>query len=172
MAKSGAGEKVHSLGLHVTQCWTEAVKYGFLIEGICGLVLSDTQIYVSDPEGAGIAMRMPHLYYHSTISNTQVRCDGSHAMGIDYSPTDDHARNHLMVNQCEVFESSTAVHLGPGARRVWITGNHLQSYGDGIRVDEGATEFFVKDNFIRAVTPINDASGDAAQKVIADNLTP
>ncbi len=161
---------VHSLGHHVTQCWTEAVEYGFLIEGTCGLVLSDTQIYVSNPLGAGIAMRMPHLYYHSTVSNTQIRCDGSQALGIDYSPTEDHPRNHLMVSQCEIVEASTGVHLGERAHRVWLTGNHIRARDAGISIDEGADALIVKDNIIRAAEPIADRSADGATKVVRDNL--
>ena len=116
---NGEGKSVHSLGIHVTQCWTEAVKYGFLIEGTCGFVLSDTQIYVSQADGIGIAMRMPEFYYHSAITNTQIRLDGNpdSAVGIEYSPTNDHSRNHLMVSGCQVVESLVGVRLGAGARR-------------------------------------------------------
>ncbi len=167
---NAAGNPVHSLGIHVTQCWTEAVKYGFLIEGTCGLVLSDTQIYVSDPQGAGIAMRMPHLYYHSTITNTQVRCDGSQANGVEYSPTDDHNRNHLNLSHCEIVEAGTGVKLGPLARRVWVTENHITSGGPGIEIDEGADIFQVRGNIIRAPEAVVDHTPETAQKLIRDNF--
>lgn len=169
-ADRGDGSPVHSLGHHVTQCWTEAVKYGFLIEGTCGLVLSDTQIYVSDPEGAGIRMTMPHLYYHSTVSNTQVRCDGSHAPGVEYSPSGEHSRNHLMLHHCEVVEASTGVRLGPLARKVWVTENHILARDIGIEVEEGAGLLIIKDNMISAAEPIVDLSGPDATKTIEGNM--
>ncbi len=171
-ATNGQGNSVHSLGIHVTQCWTEAVKYGFLIEGTCGLTLSDTQIYVSQADGIGIAMRMPHLYYHSTITNTQVRLDGNpdSAIGIEYAPTDDHSRNHLMVSSCQVVESLIGIRLGAQARRVILRGNHLLGYESAIEIAEGADQLIIKDNILAAPTPIADESGDAATKVIADNL--
>jgi len=168
-ARTGVGGNVHSLGHHVTQCWTEAVTYGFLIEGTCGLVLSDTQIYVSDPAGAGIAMRMPHLYYHSTVSNTQVRCDGSHALGVEYAPTEDHPRNHFMFSHCEIVEASTGVRVGPKARRVWITENHIRAHETGIEIQPGADKLIVKDNLIGAPEPIRDHSGEDATKTLAGN---
>ena len=171
-ATTGQGNSVHSLGHHVTQCWTESVKYGFLIEGTCGLVLSDTQIYVSDPEGAGIAMLMPHLYYHSTISNTQVRCDRSHALGVEYSPTDDHSRNHLMLSHCEIVEASTGVRLGSKARRVWVTENHIRARDVGIQIEEGADRLIIRDNIIGAATSLDDRSGDGATKTVEGNLQP
>lgn len=170
-AENGAGEKVHSLAHHVTQCWTEAVTYGFLIEGTCGFVLSDTQIYVSKPEGAGIAMRMPHLYYHSTISNTQVRCDHGHAVGIEYAPSDDHPRNHLMLSHCEVVEATTAVKLGPLARRVWVTENHLCAMETGIDIAEGADQLVIRHNMIEAARNIDDRSGLNAVKDMERNIS-
>jgi Pectate lyase superfamily protein len=170
LAKDGKGKAVHSLGHHVTQCWTEAVEYGFLIEGTCGLVLSDTQIYVSNPEGAGIAMRMPHLYYNSTISNTQVRCDGSQALGIDYSPTADHPRNHLMLSHCEIVEASTGVTLGENARRVWVTENHIRARDLGVAISEGADALIIRDNMIGAAKAIDDQSGPDAKKQVSGNM--
>lgn len=170
LPKTGTGTAVHSLGLHITQCWTEAVTYGVLIEGTCGLVLSDTQIYVSNPAGAGIAMRMPHLYYHSTIANTQVRCDGSQAMGVDYSPTDDHNRNHLNLSHCEIVEAGTGVRLGPKARRVWVTENHITAGRIGIDIAAGADAFIVRDNIIRAKEMLTDRSAADARKRIDGNL--
>ena len=170
MAKDGKGKPVHSLGHHVTQCWTEAVEYGFLIEGTCGLVLSDTQIYVSNPDGAGIAMRMPHLYYHSTISNTQVRCDGSQALVIDYSPNADHPRNHLMLSHCEIVEASTGVRLGENARRVWVTENHIRARDVGVSISEGADALIVRDNMIGAAKAIDDKSGPDATKDVTRNM--
>jgi hypothetical protein len=167
---TAAGNPAHSLGLHVTQCWTEAVKYGFLIEGTCGLVLSDTQIYVSDPAGAGIRMTMPSLFYHSTITNTQVRCDGSQATGVEYSPSDDHNRNHLNLSHCQIVEAGTGVKLGPLARRVWVTENHITSGGPGIEIDEGADIFQVTGNIIGATQQIVDHTPETARKVIRDNL--
>jgi hypothetical protein len=167
---TGAGGNVHSLGLHITQCWTEAVTYGFLIEGTCGLILSDTQIYVSDPTGAGIAMRMPHLYYHSTITNTQVRCDGSQAMGVEYSPSDDHNRNHLNLSHCQIVEAGTGVKLGPKARRVWVTENHITAAGPAIEIAEGADAFFIRDNIVRAAEVVVDHSSETAQKQISGNI--
>ncbi|MCP4643731.1 MAG: hypothetical protein GY851_25015 [bacterium] len=169
-AKDGAGNAVHSLGHHVTQCWTEAVTYGFLIEGTCGLVLSDTQIYVSDPAGAGIAMRMPHLYYHSTVSNTQVRCDGSHALGIEYAPTADHPRNHFMLSHCEIVEASVGVRLGALAKRVWITENHIRARDTGIDIAEGADHLIVRDNMIGAGQAVSDDSEADAVKTVEGNL--
>ena len=169
-AQTGTGADVHSLGHHVTQCWTEAVKYGFLIEGTCGLVLSDTQIYVSDPAGTGIAMRMPHLYYHSTVSNTQVRCDGSHALGIEFAPTAEHPRNHFMLSQCEIVEANTALRIGEGARRVWITGNHILAHETGVEIAEGANELIIRDNMIRAKNPISDATGPDTRKTVENNM--
>jgi len=171
-AQNGSGNDVHSLGIHVTQCWTEAVKYGFLIEGTCGLVLSDTQIYVSHADGIGIAMRMPHLYYHSTITNTQIRLDGDAEtkVGIEYAPTGDHSRNHLMVAQCEIVEGAAGIRLGERARRVIVKNNHIRTGQIGIDIAEGASQLIVKDNIISAPTPIADLSGDEATKVIADNL--
>jgi len=171
-AKTGAGGNVHSLGHHVTQCWTEAVTYGFLIEGTCGLVLSDTQIYVSDPAGAGIAMRMPHLYYHSTVANTQIRCDGSHALGVEYAPTNDHPRNHFMLSHCEIVEASTGVRIGPNARRVWITENHIRARDVGIDIQPGADKLIVKDNIIGATEPVRDQSGPEATKTVEGNMAP
>ena len=150
LGKTGAGEAVHSLGLHVSQCWTEAVKYGFLIEGTCGFILSDTQIYVSDPAGAGIAMTMPSLYYHAAITNTQVRCDGSQALGILYAPTGEHPRNHLMVSHCQVFEASNGVVLGSKARNVWVTENHLGARDAGVVIEAGADTLFIRDNVVLA----------------------
>jgi hypothetical protein len=171
-ATDGQGNNVHSLGLHIAQCWTESVKYGFLIEGTCGLVLSDTQIYISYDDGIGIAMRMPHLYYHSTISNTQVRLVGGpdNALGIEYSPSDDHSLNHLMVSQCQITEGFTGVRLGPNARRVWLTGNHILAHSNGIEIAQGADQLIIKDNLISAKTAIVDESGENARKVIGDNL--
>lgn len=169
-AKNGAGEDVHSLGHHVTQCWTEAVTYGFLIEGTCGLVLSDTQIYVSDPEGAGIRMCMPHLYYHSVVSNTQVRCDGSQALGIVYDPSDDHPRNHFNLHHCQVFEAGTGVVLGDKARRVWVTENHIQAYEKGIEIAESARDFIVRDNMVQCSLSIDDRSRKDAAKRVEGNL--
>ena len=169
-AQRGDGGNVHSLGHHVTQCWTESVKYGFLIEGTCGLVLSDTQIYVSDPEGAGIAMRMPHLYYHSTIGDTQVRCDGSYALGVEYSPSDHHSRNHLMLHNCEIVEASTAVRLGPNARAVWVTDNHIIARDIGIDIEAGAERFIIRDNMISAAEPIRDQSAPDVPKAVEGNL--
>lgn len=170
LPKTGAGENVHSLGLHISQCWTEAVSYGVLIEGVCGLVLSDTQIYVSDPAGAGVALRMPHLYYHATISNTQVRCDGSQATGVDYSPTDDHNRNHLNLSHCEIVEAGTGVRLGARARRVWVTENHITAGGTGIEIAAGADRIIVRDNIIRAKEAVVDRSAADAEKRIEGNL--
>lgn len=167
---NAAGENAHSLGLHVTQCWTEAVTYGFLIEGTCGLVLSDTQIYISDPAGAGIAMRMPCLFYHSTISNTQVRCDGSQAVGVEYSPTDDHNRNHLNLSHCQIVEASTGIKLGPLARRVWLTENHITAGTAGIEIAEGADMLFVRDNLVQAPQVLVDNSSPEAQKSITGNV--
>jgi hypothetical protein len=169
-ATRGDGGQVHSLGHHVTQCWTESVKYGFLIEGTCGLVLSDTQIYVSDADGAGIAMRMPHLYYHSTIADTQVRCDGSHALGVDYSPSDRHPRNHLMLHNCEIVEASTAVCLGALARDVWVTDNHILARDVGIDIEQGAERFVISHNMVAAAEPIRDRSAADAKKLVEGNL--
>ncbi|HOZ48349.1 MAG TPA: glycosyl hydrolase family 28-related protein [Candidatus Hydrogenedentes bacterium] len=166
---NGTGGNVHSLGHHITQCWVEAVTYGFLIEGTCGLVLSDTQIYVSDPAGAGIVMRMPHLYYHSVIGNTQVRCDGSQALGIEYAPTGDHPRNHLMLHHCQVFEASVSVRLGEKARRVWVTENHLGARDAGIVIENGATDLVVKDNMVQAPKAVDDHSAPDAVKEIEGN---
>ena len=169
---NGAGEPTHSLGHHVTQCWMEAVKYGFLIEGTCGLVLSDTQIYVSDPEGAGIAFRMPHLYYHAVIGNTQVRCDRSHATGIEYAPTGDHPRNHLMVHHCEIVEAGTGIRLGGKARRVWITDNHVLTRDCGIDVAPGATDLVIRDNYFAGEKAIDDRSDPGAVIRIEGNAGP
>lgn len=169
-AKSGDGKDVHSLGLHVTQCWTESVTYGFLIEGTCGLILSDTQIYVSDPAGAGIAMRMPHLYYHSAITNTQIRCDGSQALGVDYAPTADHPRNHLMLSHCEIVEASTGIRLGEQARRVWLTENHIRARDTGIEIAEGADQLIIRDNMIGAKMMIDDKTSAEATKAIEGNM--
>lgn len=169
LAKDGKGGNVHSLGHHITQCWTESVTYGFLIEGTCGLVLSDTQIYVSDPAGAGIAMRMPHLYYHSTITNTQVRCDGSHALGIEYAPVDDHPRNHLMLSHCQIVEASTGVRLGGLARRVWVTENHICAHKVGIDIQPNADQLIIRDNMITAPELIQDKSAEDATKTIENN---
>ena len=169
MEKTGKGEPAHSLGIHVTQCWTEAVKYGFLIEGICGLVLSDTQMYISDPEGAGVKMTMPYLFYHSTISNTQIRCDGSHAVGVIYAPSADHYRNHLNLTNCEIVEASTGVEIGPLARRLFINDNHIQAYGTGIVIDKGADMFFVRENMIDAEKAIDNQAGEGEYKTIRDN---
>ena len=168
----GGGDRVHSLGLHITQCWTESVRYGFLIEGTCGFILSDTQIYVSDPEGVGILMRMPHLYYHSVISNTQVRLVGGldHATGIEYSPSDDHPLNHLMVHHCQVQEGSVGVRLGPNAKRVFVSENHILAHETGVQIEEGATQFMVKDNMIAAPTPVAAPDGEAAQGRVEGNL--
>lgn len=169
-AQSGDGKDVHSLGHHVTQCWTEAVKYGFLIEGTCGLVLSDTQIYVSDPDGAGIAMRMPHLYYHSTITNTQVRCDGSHALGIEYAPAADHSRNHFMLSHCEIVEASVGVRVGELAKRVWLTENHIRARDTGIEIANGANHLIIRDNMIGARRTIGDKSEPDAVKRLEGNM--
>jgi len=169
-AKNGKGENVHSLGHHVTQCWTEAVQYGFLIEGTCGLVLSDTQIYVSHPEGTGIAMRMPRLFYHSAVTNTQVRCDNGHGLGVEYAPTADHSRNHLMFSHCEIVEATVGISLGEGARRVWLTENHIRAHKLGIDVAAGADQLIIKDNMIGAPKTVQDATQPDASKNITDNM--
>ena len=169
-AKNGKGEKVHSLAHHVTQCWTEAVRYGFLIEGTCGLVLSDTQMYVSHPDGVGIAMRMPHLYYHSVVSNTQVRCDNGHGTGVEYAPTADHPRNHFMLSHCEIVEATTGVRLGENARRVWLTENHLRALDVGIDIAAGADQLIIKENMIGAPKAVQDATQSDALKNMTGNM--
>jgi hypothetical protein len=144
------GGRPHSLGIHITQSWVEAVRYGLLVEGTCGIILSDTQIYISDPEGAGIAMRMPHLYYGSAIRGVQVRCDGCWATGIEYAPTDDHPRNHLILSGVEVQEAGTALILGSGARRVVVSDSFLRARDVAVSIAEGAQELNIHGNLLGA----------------------
>jgi hypothetical protein len=150
VAETAAGEKTHSLGLHITQSWVEDVTYGFLIEGTCGLVLSDTQIYISDPKGAGVAMRMPNLFYGSSIRGIQIRSDGALATGIEYAPTDEHIRNHLLLSGVETQETRVGIRLGPGARRVSIADSFVRAIETAIEIAPGAQELSIHDNLLGA----------------------
>jgi hypothetical protein len=115
-------------------------------------------------------MRMPHLYYHSTVSNTQVRCDRSHALGIEYAPTADHSRNHFMLSHCEIAEASIGVRIGELAKRVWLTENHIRAYDTGVEIANGANHLIIRENMIGAKCAIADKSEADAVKRMEGNM--
>lgn len=159
-----------SLGLHISQCWIEHVQNGFLIEGLCGLVLSDTNILLDKPNGVGIGLVGTSLYYNCAISNTQVRYAGEGSgPGVLYSPTEPHFRNWLGLTNCQIDTPPTgpAVKIGPKAQRAKIDGCHITGK-PAILIEKGATQTIITGNFLKG--GLKDESAKDAKKIIRDNM--
>ncbi len=162
--------KGSSLGHHISQCWVEHVQNGFVIEGICGLVLSDSNILIHKPDGCGIKLTMPSLYYNATISNTQVRyCGAGSGPAVLYSPTEPHFRNWLGITNCQ-FDTplnGPSVVIGPKAQRATIQGTHITGK-PAIKIEKGAEQTIITGNFIQG--GIEDNSAKDSKKIIKDNI--
>ncbi len=159
-----------SLGLHVTQCWIEHMQNGFVIEGLCGLVLSDTNILLDKPNGVGIGFTGPSLYYNCAINNTQVRYAGEGSgPAVIYSPTEPHFRNWLGISNCQ-FDTPVngpSIKIGPKAQRAKIEGCHITGK-PAIVIEKGANEIMIRGNFLKG--GMEDNSGADAKKIINDNM--
>jgi len=160
-----------SLGHHISQCWIEHVQNGFLIEGLCGFVLSDTNILIDKPDGVGISLTMPSLYYNCAISNTQVRYAGAGSgPALVYAPTEPHYRNWVGVANCQ-FDTpgkNPAVRIGPRAERAKIEGCHITGR-PAVLIEKGARQVMVRGNFLKGA--IEDNTPPDAKKVINDNIS-
>ncbi len=169
-APDGKKNAVYALGFHIDECWTESVDVGFIFEGVLGFVLENSNILVR-PNGVGVRVKPESLYYNSVISGVQVRGFDDSFVGIEYDTLTPHVRNRLSVADCQISDSKVAVHLGPGARRVNLHDSHLEGKL-AVKIDKGADLLVITNNiFTTPGEPIDDQSGDKANKNISGNLT-
>ncbi|MGI6296540.1 MAG: glycosyl hydrolase family 28-related protein [Armatimonadota bacterium] len=168
---SGKEELAHSLGHHINSCWIEAVDEGFVFEGASGFVINSTNILVRKG-GVGVKIKSQGLYYNAVISGVQVRSFGEPIVGIEYTTLSPHHRNRLSITDCQVFEGSPALLLGPGAARVTVQSNHFESMPDkpAIQIEPGADLLVITGNILKSKQPIKDDSGDEAIKNISGNI--
>jgi len=119
----GKGAPAHSLGFHIDQCWIEDVNNGFIFEGACGFVLSSANILLRK-DGLRVSVIPNSLFYNAVISGVQVRSFGQTIVGFEYDTKTPHPRNCLSIADCQLFDGSPALHLGPGAIRANVHDNH------------------------------------------------
>ena len=167
----GKPAPAHSLGFHISHCWIEDVNYGFVFEGMCGFVLSSSNILVRE-NGVGVKVVPNSLFYNAAIDGVQVRSFGKPIVGIEYNTLKPHGRNRLSVADCQVTDGSPALLLGPGAVRANIHDNHFQAAPGrpAIQIDKGANLLVVTNNVLSAQEPIADNSGDGAIKNVSGNI--
>jgi hypothetical protein len=167
----GKPARAHSLGFQIDRCWTENTDFGFIFEGACGFVISNSNILIRE-NGVGIKVVPNSLYYNAAITTTQVRGYGKPLVGIEYTTLVPHQNNRLSIADCQVTGGSPAVHLGPGAIRANIHDNHFVSAPGqpAIQIDKGADLIVITNNVLSSADPIVDNSGDKASKNISGNL--
>lgn len=167
----GKPAPAHSLGFHIDQCWIEDVNYGFVFEGMCGFVLSSSNILVRE-NGVGVRVAPTSLFYNGVINSVQVRSFGKPIVGIEYNALKPHPRNRLSIADCQVTDGSPALLLGPGAIRANVHDNHLQAAPGkpAIQIDKGANLLVITNNVLSAQEPIADESGESTIKNISGNV--
>lgn len=160
-----------SLGYQIDRCWTENTDFGFVFEGACGFVISNSNILIREG-GVGVKVDPKSLYYNSAITTTQVRGYGKPFTGIEYNPLVPHGLNRLSISDCQVALGAPAVILGPGAVRANIHDNHFLSVPGqpAIKIEKGANFIVITNNVLSSQNAILDQSGNKAKKKISGNL--
>ncbi len=167
----GKETTAHSLGFQIDRCWTENTDYGFIFEGLCGFVISNSNILIREG-GVGVKVVPTSLFYNAAITTTQIRGYGKPIVGIEYSTLKPHPRSRLSIADCQITEGSPPLILGPGAIRANVHDNHFASVPGqpAIRIDKGANLLVIANNVLSAQEPIVDNSGKDAIKNISGNV--
>ncbi|MBQ9358397.1 MAG: hypothetical protein IJT95_02510, partial [Abditibacteriota bacterium] len=180
-ARPDAGESVISLGYAFTDCWIEAVDFGFDFAGVMGFTVLGCNVLVNKG-GTGIRVNPEALGFNAVIKDTQIRGfggDDNAFTGIDHNYSGKYWKpfytNKLTISDCVIQGGAPAIHLGDKAQRVWIKDCLLMGTGStpALTIDDGAEYIYLLDNILQQTgktEPVKDMSS-TSNKVSEGNKT-
>ncbi|MBP5273490.1 MAG: hypothetical protein ILO36_00950 [Abditibacteriota bacterium] len=177
-AVPGDTSAVISLGYTFTNCWIEAVDFGFDFRGVLGFTVLGCNVLVN-AGGTGIIVRPEALGFNAVIKDTQVRGFAQPYTGIEYDYSGKYwpsfYTNKLTISDCVIQQAAPAVRLGPKAERVWVKDCLLGGMKGfpAVEIAKGARYFYVTDNVFQQTgntPPVEDLS-DTENKLVEGNAT-